>query len=166
MKESHEDGVSIEFECTRSGFFGPSQLTVEKQLPSRRGFEVRPAIDPHDGGQWDIRLNMEEIARRRITSRGRLLEIAHVATEILLHPSAIFQGLRGEKEESWICYSGQPTKAFHTEGTRRNPYPGQTYLVFVNSERVAYDYRWEGADPDFPGRPAGWRTRFTRLWLP
>jgi hypothetical protein len=166
VSESGDKKISIDIECVESGFFGSSQLVLDKRLPPRRGYEVRPAIDPHDGGQWDIRFNIEELARRRISSRGRLLEIAHVATEVLLFPAAIFQGLRGEREESWICYSGKPTKAYRSDGSQRAPNPSEVHLVFVNAERVAYDYRWEHMDMDYPGRPVGWRTRFTRIWLP
>ena len=51
-----------------------------------------------------------------------------------------------------------------SDGTETNPYPNQVYLVFVNDEGVAYNWRWEKADPDAPTLPIDYETRFrTRL---
>lgn len=64
----------------------------------------------------------------------------------------------------WRCYCGIPEFAYHSDGTERRPYPGQVYLVFVNDEGVAYNWRWEKADPDDPNLPQNFETRFkTRL---
>ena len=88
---------------------------------------------------------------------------------ILQQPTAIFEGLRQDEDEDsrgmgWRCYCGIPEHAYHSNGTQRNPYPGQVYLVFVNDERVAYNWRWEKADPDDPKVPENHEARFkTRL---
>jgi hypothetical protein len=39
------------------------------------------------------------------------------------------------------------------------------YLVFVNDETVAYNWRWEKADPDQPTLPVGHATRFKKRLL-
>jgi hypothetical protein len=35
-------------------------------------------------------------------------------------------------------------------------------LVFVNDEGVAYNWRWDKADPDEPTLPVGYQTRFRK----
>jgi hypothetical protein len=45
------------------------------------------------------------------------------------------------------------------------PYPGQVYLVFLNDEKVAYNWRWEKADPDQPGLPMDHEDRFKQRLL-
>ncbi len=42
------------------------------------------------------------------------------------------------------------------------PRRGQVFLVFVNEDRVAYNWRWEQADPHKPDLPLGHEKRFKR----
>ncbi len=88
---------------------------------------------------------------------------------ILEQPTAIFEGLRRDEDEDkwgsgWRCYCGRPTQSYRSDGSVSPPYPGQIYLVFVNDERVAYNWRWKKADLDRPNLPAGYLSRF-RLQL-
>ena len=83
------------------------------------------------------------------------------------NPTAIFEGLREAEDEDrrgvgWLCYCGVPSKAYHADGTPRAAYPLQVYLVFVNDERVAYNWRWEKADKDDPQLPRNYQTRFRK----
>jgi hypothetical protein len=39
------------------------------------------------------------------------------------------------------------------------------YAVFVNDEGVAYNWRWEKADPDQPSLPVGYQDRFKKQVL-
>ena len=41
----------------------------------------------------------------------------------------------------------------------------KVYLVFVNDEGVAYNWRWEKADADDPKLPNGYQTRFKKRAL-
>ena len=89
---------------------------------------------------------------------------------ILEKPTAIFEGLRRDEDEDrwgygWRCYCGQPEHAYRSDGSLAPPYPGQVYLVFVNDEQVAYNWRWERADPDNPRLPIGHETRFKQKLL-
>ena len=34
------------------------------------------------------------------------------------------------------------------------------YVVFVNDDNVAYNWRWEKSDPEKPTLPMGYQTRF------
>jgi hypothetical protein len=58
-----------------------------------------------------------------------------------------------------------PDHAYRTDGTRIPPYTGQLFLVFINDRRVAYNWRWEKADPDDFRLPADHDSRFDRRLL-
>ena len=58
--------------------------------------------------------------------------------------------------------AASPKMRYHKDGTKRTPYPGQVYLVFVNDEGVAYNWRWEKADAESPDLPADHQTRFRK----
>lgn len=97
-------------------------------------------------------------------------ECAIIVPMILQHPTAIFEGLREDEDEDprgvgWRCYCGIPAISYHSDGTERSPYPGQIYLVFVNDEEVAYNWRWEKADPDDPKLPQNYTQRFKKRLL-
>ena len=75
------------------------------------------------------------------------------------------EGLRQDEDEDrkgvgWRCYCGIPEHAYLRDGTAIRPYVGQVYLVFVNDERVAYNWRWEKADPENPRFPINHPARF------
>ena len=89
---------------------------------------------------------------------------------ILQHPTAMFSGLRWDEDEDrrgygWRCYCGIPEHSFRPDGSERRPYPNQVYLVFVNDQRIAYNWRWEQEDPDDPALPVGHETRFRQRLL-
>jgi len=92
-------------------------------------------------------------------------EASEIVPMILQHPMAVFQGLRRDEDEDprgtgWRCYCGKPTKKFQKDGSEANPDPNQVFLVFVNDEGVAYNWRWEPVDLENPDFPKGHETRF------
>lgn len=89
---------------------------------------------------------------------------------ILQHPSAVFEGLRRDEDEDrtgygWRCYCGIPDHAYGRDGAAIPPYRGMVYLVFVNDEGVAYNWRWEQAAPDEPRLPIDHQDRFRKRLL-
>jgi hypothetical protein len=113
---------------------------------------------------------MQTVGRR---SLGHGMECGHIVPAILQRPTAIFEGIRWDEDEDpkgvgWRCYCGIPEHSYRTDGSEGRPYRGQVYLVFVNVEGVAYNWRWEKADPDDPSLPVtkpalpGWTERFKR----
>jgi hypothetical protein len=58
-----------------------------------------------------------------------------------------------------------PEHSYRSDGSSAPPYFGQVYLVFINDERVAYNWRWEKADPDNLNLPIGHETRFKQRLL-
>ena len=136
---------------------------------SRRKYLKLEAVNPADGTKTEVLVSydrMQAVGRR---SMGHAKECGYLVPKILQAPTAIFEGLREDEDEDrrgvgWRCYCGIPDRAYHSDGTERPPYPGQVYLVFVNEDRVAYNWRWEKADADDPKLPVNHDTRFkTRL---
>lgn len=109
------------------------------------------------------------VARR---GRGAVLEAAKTVPHVLLKPRMIFEGIRREDDEDqhgtsdgWRCYSGKPTVTYATEGQERPAYEAEVFLVFINHDGVAYNWRWEDEDPKKPGHPKDWQTRFCKSLL-
>jgi hypothetical protein len=136
---------------------------------SRRKYLTLAAVNPADGPTTEVLVSydrMQAIGRR---SLGQAKECGYIVPKVLQEPTAIFEGLREDEDEDrrgvgWRCYCGLPDRAYHSDGTERLPYSRQVYLVFVNEERVAYNWRWEKADADDPKLPQNHQTRFkTRL---
>jgi hypothetical protein len=80
-----------------------------------------------------------------------------------------FEGIRRDEDEDkhevgagWQCYCGIPTKSYRSDGSAGPPYADEVYLVSINSERIAYNWRWEKCDPDDPRLPKEHAERFKR----
>jgi len=138
---------------------------------SRRQYITLQAIEPKDGTlSCEIQIafdRMQAVGRR---SMGHAKECGIILPMILQKPTAIFEGLRRDEDEDrwgygWRCYCGIPEQSFRPDGSSARPYPGQVYLVFVNDEKVAYNWRWEKADPDNPRLPVDHETRFKQRLL-
>jgi hypothetical protein len=144
---------------------------MEKRDGSRRQYLTLLAIDPADGKlSCEILVSydrMQAVARR---SLGHAKDCGLIVPAILQRPTAIFEGLRQDKDEDrrgfgWRCYCGIPDHGYRPDGAEARPYPGQVFLVFVNDERVAYNWRWEAADPDNAKLPISHANRFKKRLL-
>jgi len=137
--------------------------------PRRRDGITLEAVDP-PGGKCRVQVayeRMQVVGRR---SLGHAQECGHLVPMVLQHPTAVFEGLCRDDDEDrrgvgWRCYCGVPDRAYYADGAMRPPYPGQVYLVFVNDERVAYNWRWERCDPDDATLPENHAARFKRRLL-
>lgn len=136
---------------------------------TRRQYLALQALQP-DRTMGEVQISydrMQAVGRR---SLGHAKECGLIVPEILQQPTAIFEGLRQEEDEDpkgvgWRCYCGIPAHSYSRDGTEGRPYPGQVYLVFVNDEGVAYNWRWERADPNDRSLPVGHESRFRRRLL-
>ena len=137
---------------------------------SRRQYITIAAINPLDGKTCEVMISYDRMQTVGRCSVGHARECGEIVPAILQHPVAIFEGLRWDEDEDrrgvgWRCYCGVPERAYLPDGAAIRPYPGQVYLVFVNDERVAYNWRWEKADPDNPRFPIHHQERFKRRLL-
>ena len=143
---------------------------MAKPDESRRQRITLQAVNPADGKACAVQISFQRMQAVATRSLGHAKECGIIVPHILQHPSAIFEGLRRDEDEDhggfgWRCYCGIPVQSFRADGTDANPYPNQVYLVFVNDEGVAYNWRWERADPDNPKLPAGHADRFKKRLL-
>jgi hypothetical protein len=138
---------------------------------SRRQYLDLMAIEPKDGTlTCKIQISFERMHAVASRSMGHAQECGVIVPMILLRPTAIFEGLRRDEDEDrwgygWRCYCGVPERRFRPDGTSAPPYLGQVYLVFINDERVAYNWRWEKADTDNHTLPVGYELRFKQRLL-
>ena len=143
---------------------------MPNEANSRREYITVEAVGPTSGGVCDVVISYDRIQAVGRRSMGHAMECAHLVPTVLQRPTAIFEGLRREKDEDrgvggWRCYCGMPGRAYRRDGTERIPWPGQVYVVFVNHEHVAYNWRWERCDPDNQDLPEHWQDRFRRRLL-
>jgi hypothetical protein len=144
-------------------------MAEEKQ--TRRQYLTLQALDPVTGKLTaEVQVSHERMQAVGRRSLGHARECGYVVPATLQRPTAIFEGLRRDEDEDlrgvgWRCYCGIPDHSYQRDGTQAAPYPNQVYLVFVNEERVAYNWRWEKADPDKPTLPVGYLDRFKKQVL-
>ena len=87
--------------------------------------------------------------------------------EILEKPTAIFEGLRREEDEDprgigWLCYCGLPACDYDKKGQPIKPPENKVFLIFVNTDKMAYNWRWEVCDGEDPALPDDYANRFKR----
>ena len=138
---------------------------MDEKGRSRRDYLTLQAIDPVDGKPCEVLISFDRMQAVGRRSMGQAKECGYIVPAILQKPSAIFEGLcRDEDEDTrgvgWRCYCGIPEHAYHKDGTETAPYRNQVFVVFVNDDGVAYNWRWEKADPDKPTLPLDYQTRF------
>jgi hypothetical protein len=136
----------------------------------RRKYLTLQALNPLDGTLDEVLVSFDRMQAVGRRSMGHAKECGIIVPAILQHPAAVFEGLRQDEDEDargvgWRCYCGVPSQAYRSDGSPRPPYPQQIYLVFVNEDRVAYNWRWEKADADDARLPRGHATRFRRRLL-
>jgi hypothetical protein len=146
-------------------------VTMSHRGDSRREYITLLAIEPADGTlSCEVQISFERMQAVGRRSMGHAKECGFIVPMVLQKPTAIFEGLRRDEDEArrgfgWRCYCGVPEQSFRPDGTPDRPYLGQVYLVFVNDERVAYNWRWEKADPDDPKLPINHQNRFKQRLL-
>jgi len=138
---------------------------------SRRQYLTLIALEPRDGtlsAEVLVSYDPTQAVARR--SLGHARECGLIVPAVLQKPAAIFEGLRSDEDEDprgygWRCYCGLPEKSYRADGAAAPPYRGQVYLVFIDDEGVAYNWRWERADHDNPTVPLNHATRFKQRLL-
>ena len=136
----------------------------------RRGYSSVDAIDPNDGGIWQVLLPDAKMDWVASGGRGAALELADTVRWALLHPRALFHGIRDFErdisEDDWLCYVAVPKHAYdHKTGKSRPPWPGEVFMVFVTGERVIYNWYWDECDGGESHLPVDYENRFRQRVL-
>jgi len=132
------------------------------------------AVNP-EPNQPDLRLiySQSKIAHvRKLDFHGAIREAAELVPFTLKYPSAIFEGLRPPDDKhsgdspGWLCYCSKPVRDFTKDGQECNPEPNKVFLVFVNEDKIIFNWRWEDADSEsLDGKkylPENYKTRFRK----
>jgi hypothetical protein len=143
---------------------------MDEEIQRRRDAILLDAIDPLNGKKIKVQLSYQRLQAIAGRSKGQVMETGYIIPEILQHPTAIFEGLTKDDDEDrrgvgWRCYCGIPSKSYRTDGAAQNAFPGQIFLVFVNQERIAHNWRWEKCDQAECRLPENHSQRFKRRLL-
>jgi hypothetical protein len=129
-------------------------------------------IKADDGqrGLIDVLISHDRLIAIAARSKGQILEASELIPAILQKPAAIFEGLCQDVDEDnrgvgWRCYAGIPSHSYTIDGQKRPTWEDEVFLVFVNSDFVAYNWRWEKCDLDNPALPLRHASRFTKRLL-
>ena len=128
-------------------------------MTSRRNALTFTARDP-DGGTYEVYIRESRLLALAKVGRWILLEARDLVPMTLRTPTVIFEGIRWEKDEDkdrpgWRCYCAKPAFMYDRSGERSISDPHRVFLVFVDADGVAYNWRWERADELDPETPQG-----------
>jgi len=113
------------------------------------------AVDPTGQNKPPLRL---KYAQRKVSQirqlgfRGAIKEAVELVSFTLTYPNAVFCGLRPPDDKhsgnspGWLCYCANPPYDYAPDGELCNPDPSKVFLVFVNEDRMIFEWRWEDAD--------------------
>ena len=139
---------------------------MSKKTQERRELLKTNAIDPKTGKEMEVIFSHAKI--QSLTKHGNISYIYDVELvyDVLKKPEGIFEGLRQDDDEKftdfpgWLCYSGKPSYRYNKHGKKEIASPEEVFLVFVNSEKVIYNWYWYSCDPANKGYPLDYKTRF------
>ena len=136
---------------------------------TRRQYLTIEAADGQ-GGVFFVHISHDRLLAVSSRSRGQIYEAAEIVPAVLRNPAAIFEGLCVDADESyrgvgWRCYSAIPDRSYTIDGVKRPPWEDKVFLVFVNDEKVAYNWRWEMCDLDDARLPQNHVDRFKKRIL-
>ncbi len=94
------------------------------------------------------------------------MTLTEVVPRILMDPVRIYQGVREEGEDEWLCYTGIPMKRFRLDGAEFLPDARDLLLIFINVDRVLYNFRIDSSENPFSGVPMNEAARFKRRVYP
>jgi hypothetical protein len=143
---------------------GEAVMPDEQPMPS----DCAPieALDPNTGKTRHLYVRQAKIQATAKRGMGPARELAYVVPWAVQNPSAIFRGVREEGESQWLCFVARPQDAYdYKTGERRAPWLGQVFLVFVDDDRIIYNWRWDKADLNQPDLPLDYVDRFEERLL-
>lgn len=134
---------------------------------TRRESLLLEAVDPATGQNYTVQISyvrLKALARR---GQGFTLEAAYTLPEVLLRPTGVFEGLCWDNDEDargfgWRCYCGIPSRRYRADGEEILVPEDRIFLVFVNTDKIVYNWRWEQTDADRRDRPINYKDRFRR----
>jgi len=144
---------------------------MAKKLKHRRETLPTKAVDPVTGKKYDVFVSQKKLFYAASLSVGHLSDAAYNIPQVLQNPTAIFEGLRKDEHGrysdtfTWRCYCGIPKFGYKGNGKKVPPWPGEVFMVFVNADRVVFNWYWHKCDGENPNLPMGYNNRFKEKLL-
>jgi len=139
----------------------------DRPIQTRRDLLSVKAIDPETGANFDVLVSYERLHWVKKRGLGAIKEAAFNVPYVLQHPNGVFEGLCLEQDEDkrgygWRCYCAVPPHDYEENGGEKPPRLNKIFLVFVNADKIAYNWRWEKVDPQNDRFPIDFQTRFRK----
>jgi len=137
-------------------------LVTDKELRGTREGKFW-AVDPRGNGNDKWQLRVKESLRNHCLKRSGadLLTLAHIVPAACGDPTRIYQGVREEGEQEWLCYCSQPLTMYTgRHGKEAKSKENEVFLVYVNADRCVYAFSWEQAEAQNSGVPKDEEKRF------
>jgi hypothetical protein len=139
---------------------------AKKTQTRREGLEIS-AIDPISGKMLSVIVSYDRLHFIKKQGRGAIMHAGNTVPYILQHPTAIFEGLCFDEDEDmrgvgWRCFCGIPEYDYSVSGEELPSRPNRVFLVFVNIERIAYNWSWVKCDENDKKLPTNYEIRFKK----
>ena len=138
---------------------------------TRRQYLEINVVEPISGQTQTVLISYDRL-HNSIKKRGmgEIMCAGHTVPHVLQNPTAVFERLCLDDDEDtrgygWRCYSGIPEHDYSIDGRELEPRSDRVFVVFVNTEFVAYNWRWVKCDPFDSRLPIKHKTRFKRKLL-
>ena len=143
--------------------------TGQTKTTRRQYLEVN-AVEPISGQTQIVQISYNRLQSMKKRSMGEIKCARFTVPYILQHPTAVFEGLCLEEDEDargygWRCYCGIPENDYSIDGKELETRSNRVFVVFVNTENVAYNWRWIKCDPTDSRLPINHETRFKKRCL-
>ena len=121
-----------------------SKLLVTPKLGERERIYLIRGLSPDGKSEWDFHLDSKKVEFVKRVSTGAVHELSKNVPFVMREINAlVFQGIRTDGHQEGLCYMGWPHRRFGTEGNELVVKDEDCFLVFINEERIIYNWRWE-----------------------
>jgi hypothetical protein len=142
----------------------------KEEIQTRRESLEISAVEPNSGRPFTVLISYHRLHGIKKSGSRAIKEAKYTVTHILQNPTAIFEGLCYDEDEDsrgygWRCYCGIPQCDYTLDGQELPPRNKRVFLVFVNTDKMAYNWRWEKCDEHDNRLPIDYENRFKKRCL-
>jgi hypothetical protein len=127
-----------------------------------KGYCYLDGKNPDGDGDVTFRIAKKQVDHFREHGPAHMYHALKSVQEVLKAPSVIFEGLKRPDKENGLCYCGTPRR-YLNEDIEAPPPPGKVFTVYIDKNRVIFEWRWDKADEFQPNFPKDPKHRFDKL---
>ena len=134
---------------------------------TRREFLCVSAINPKTGKSFVVQIFYDRLHWIKKRGIGAIKEAGFSVIYVLQNPVGVFEGLCWEQDQNrrgdgWLCYCAVPPHDYTENGDEKPPRPNKVFLIFVTTDNIAYNWRWEKVDQENSDYPRDFKSRFRK----